>query len=203
MYSQHSWIVPLSKSWAFLLPPQCVMWFYSSFSSLCFLRPFTSPHSSRKSVCVCNGHVAHTVLQERLWCVPSKHCGIKPWQLYSGFQYANTHNNQRRGVSFRKNVWDCCMKLLVLCWKSRRFVFLFTTDLFFHTELVMDRHKAGRRLFGVLLKKFFVQMSYLNTEQVDCDFSWSLITAALRREETSSLMVPGCKLQERVECNEL
>lgn len=30
----------------------------------------------------------------------------------------------------------------------------------------MDRHKAGRRLFGV-----FVQMSYLNTEQVDCDFS--------------------------------
>lgn len=31
-----------------------------------------------------------------------------------------------------KNVWDCCMKLLVLCWKNRRFVFLFTTDLYFY-----------------------------------------------------------------------
>lgn len=57
---------------------------------------------------------------------------------------------------------------------------------------------------SLLFNKFFVQIGpkllwcYIRIQK-----RLTVISAAPRREEMFSLMVPGCKLQERVEFNEL
>lgn len=53
-------------------------------------------------------------------------CGpqMGPWLLCAGFPHASCNYSWERDVSLGKNVWDCCMKLLVLYWKNWRLLLI-------------------------------------------------------------------------------
>lgn len=88
--------------------------------------PNTGP-SFLVAVCVCDAQCGpYSAAREVVTC-GVLNCGpeMGPWQLYGGVPHANSNYSEGRDVSFGKNVWYCCMKLLVLNRKNARLLWEF------------------------------------------------------------------------------